>query len=291
MSETGFLKHGSPTERSHIILILLIASVILHWTGRKASGEGIPEPGLVFYGVVRNVLGGGSVRLTSGTLTWRLVPSGGGPAVLVSVPLTNINDQFSYVLQVPCEAPIAGFSLSANVLPLTATPVLYSRLQVEIDGVPAQFMQPSLTNFTVSAATRGRLERIDLVTAFQPTDSDGDGMPDAWECQYFGCNADPNQDVDGDGMSNLAEYRAGTDPTNAQSAFKFIDIQAAPQGGVELRWASVTNKRYSILRSTSLLGGFAELQRDVPATPPVNTFQDPDATGAGPYFYRLTVAY
>ena len=44
-------------------------------------------------------------------------------------------------------------------------------------------------------------------------DADGNGLPDWWEIQYFGTNGvDPNADPDGDGLSNLQEYQAGTDP-------------------------------------------------------------------------------
>ena len=50
-------------------------------------------------------------------------------------------------------------------------------------------------------------------------DIDNDGLPDAWEIQYFGSRTagDPNADSDGDGYSNLQEYLAGTDPLNANS--------------------------------------------------------------------------
>ncbi len=46
-------------------------------------------------------------------------------------------------------------------------------------------------------------------------DSDGDGLPDAWELEHFGnLSQGPDMDFDGDGASNLAEFDAGTDPTD-----------------------------------------------------------------------------
>ena len=49
----------------------------------------------------------------------------------------------------------------------------------------------------------------------QPTDTDGNGLPDLWEIHYFGqIGVDPNADPDGDGLSNLQEYQRHSDPTN-----------------------------------------------------------------------------
>ena len=48
-----------------------------------------------------------------------------------------------------------------------------------------------------------------------PTDVDNDGMPDAWEEQY-GLSldtADNNEDIDGDGYTNLEEYLNQTNPS------------------------------------------------------------------------------
>jgi hypothetical protein len=50
-------------------------------------------------------------------------------------------------------------------------------------------------------------------------DTDNDGMPDGWEVQY---NLDPlyndaNEDDDGDGFSNLKEYKRGTNPQDLSS--------------------------------------------------------------------------
>jgi hypothetical protein len=55
----------------------------------------------------------------------------------------------------------------------------------------------------------------------------GDGIPNGWKQQYGFDPFDPsmaNADPDGDGMSNLQEYLAGTDPTNSASAFRIISI-------------------------------------------------------------------
>ncbi|MEY4487521.1 MAG: hypothetical protein RIQ79_29 [Verrucomicrobiota bacterium] len=51
------------------------------------------------------------------------------------------------------------------------------------------------------------------VQASTPTDTDADGLPDAWEIQYFTNLAQtPTGDTDNDRNTNLAEYLAGTNP-------------------------------------------------------------------------------
>jgi PKD repeat protein/lysophospholipase L1-like esterase len=49
-----------------------------------------------------------------------------------------------------------------------------------------------------------------------------------WQMQYFGSltnpAAAPDADPDGDGQSNMAEYLAGTDPTNSASSFHIISV-------------------------------------------------------------------
>ncbi|MBN1674019.1 MAG: fibronectin type III domain-containing protein [Kiritimatiellae bacterium] len=60
-------------------------------------------------------------------------------------------------------------------------------------------------------------------------DSDGDGLPDEWEKQRLGGTAAaPGEDPDRDGLSNLEEYVAGTDPDEAGSCFT---VDARVSGG------------------------------------------------------------
>ena len=52
-----------------------------------------------------------------------------------------------------------------------------------------------------------------------PLDIDGDGMADSWELAHFPsltlAAILPGADADGDGVSNLLEYRLGRNPNNA----------------------------------------------------------------------------
>ncbi|HKX62924.1 MAG TPA: hypothetical protein VJS65_13785, partial [Verrucomicrobiae bacterium] len=83
---------------------------------------------------------------------------------------------------------------------------------------------------------------------------------------------------------------AGTDPKDARSQFAFISIGPASAGGIEIRWASVPGKVYTIQRSTELQAGFVDFKAGEPASSSgINLYHDPTATGAGPYFYKLRV--
>jgi uncharacterized repeat protein (TIGR02543 family) len=48
------------------------------------------------------------------------------------------------------------------------------------------------------------------------TDSNGNGLSDEWEARYPSC-VNPTADSDGDGVDNLHEYKAGTDPTKSDT--------------------------------------------------------------------------
>ena len=269
----------------------LLVPVTVFTLASPVAAEGISEPDLVLYGVVRNAADS-NVRVTTGTLTWKFAPIGGGIPVTLSVGLTNINDQFSYVLHIPCESYI-GSQITSNTLKLLATPSSYDRSGVTIAGdtaVRATLVLPALPVLVVSSTDRGRIEQVDLVVSLPLIDSDGDGIPDKWELAMGLDPLDPRDallDYDGDGLNNLAEYRSGTNPNESQSRFEILDIQGATGGGASIRWSSTPNKRYTILRSTDLLAGFKVLQKNVEATPPFNTFHDSSTSST--YFYRLKV--
>jgi len=79
-------------------------------------------------------------------------------------------------------------------------------------------------------------------------DTDGDGMPDAWESAH-GLNPfvnDANLDKDGDGLSNLQEYLTGTDPNDPDS---FLRVDASSDAlNVRLNFFAVAGRSYSVLQ-------------------------------------------
>jgi hypothetical protein len=271
-------------RRAWIFRFALLASLGAGLIDNLAA-EGIPEPSLVMYGVVRNTQDRDRLRIVFGNLTWVFQRTGGGAPFSVSATLTNINDQFSYVLRVPCETDISGFSPSTNALRLGSS---YTRGSVFFNTTnQAVLVDPLQASFSLSTIARGRIERVDLDISIVLEDLDGNGLPDAWERLFFGrTGIDPSADPDGDGLSNLDEYKAGTNPNDAQSQFRFVRVTPQAQG-VLIEWSSVTNRLYSVLRSPNILTGYQILASNRQATPPVNSYLDTTAVPPGPYFYLL----
>lgn len=125
-------------------------------------------------------------------------------------------------------------------------------------------------------------------------DSDDDGIPDGWEVAH-GLNPadslDAAQDFDGDGMSNLQEYQAGTDPMDPASVFRILSVTSDPGSGAALSFASVNGKRYRIEYNDNItsLAGWLVLQDDVIGTGAEIPITDPGAVGVSQRFYRAVL--
>lgn len=91
-----------------------------------------------------------------------------------------------------------------------------------------------------------------------------DGLPDDWVAQYFGsanASVNPSSDADGDGISNLNEFRLGTNPTNAASVLRFTSI--SPNS---LTWFATAYDLYEIQATTDFTNWFRAGNPVVPTT-------------------------
>ncbi len=77
----------------------------------------------------------------------------------------------------------------------------------DIDGEP-RWDDPSVAN-----TGGGSMPYFDIGSD-EFVDTDGDGLPDWWEAEYY---PDAGGDPDNDGLMNLAEYENGTEPDNLDS--------------------------------------------------------------------------
>lgn len=118
-------------------------------------------------------------------------------------------------------------------------------------------------------------------------DSDADGIPDGWEA-FYGLNknlADAGLDTDGDGLTNLQERVAHTDPTKSQSVLRVSAFQAAGAGNYTLTWQSVAGLNYRILTATTPAGPYMFLKNVSSAG---NGSTSTTVSGpAGRFFYRV----
>ena len=127
------------------------------------------------------------------------------------------------------------------------------------------------------------------------SDWDGNGLADSWERWYF-LNAggvDPEDDPDGDGLTNLGEFIAGCDPTDGGSYFSIKSMLCgeAPAlpgiSAIELRWPSAEGRAYTVKWSAAVAGPYSILESGIPATPPMNAYAVESAPPRG--FFKVIV--
>ena len=147
--------------------------------------------------------------------------------------------------------------------------------------VSANEFDPALSNNTASAVTTIYLDTI------------GDGIPDWWRQQCFGSGTTTNGsscascDPDDDGFSNLQEYLAGTDPTNAASA---LVITAITPNGADfiVSFTTVSGKTYELDWIDDLVTGtWTAVATNIAGTGGIVQITDPSAAAQPQRFYRV----
>lgn len=121
---------------------------------------------------------------------------------------------------------------------------------VEQVVLPAAFtglVEVSVWAHVIPQATQDFALVVTGVLTNQTDDADGDGMPEYWEQWHFaaGPPADASSDHDGDGVTDAAEYVAGTDPTNALSVLRWAGL-AGDAAGIQLTAPLAPGRRFDL---------------------------------------------
>lgn len=278
----------STTHVSRLTVVGALALLLL----APAAPAFPPAPHHVVYGTIRDELG---TPLAAGSATVVFETTSG--VVLTTSLVQGVEPGVNYSLVIPMDAGVTADLYKATAL----KPTVPFTMKVKIGGV--NYLPIQMQGQFAQLGKPGEKTRIDLTLG---ADTDGDGLPDAWEralIAALGGNltlADirPGDDDDGDGMTNLQEYLAGTYAFDKEDGFS-LKIERMEAGRPVLKFLAVRGRSYRIQSSTDLktwstISFEAVGQTTPPAT--VLTATDtrlrelraaPPVGVSGPAFYRV----
>ena len=206
-----------------------------------------PAPHHTIKGVVRDQFGN---PLTGEAANVILEP---GSGIALSTPVqADLQPGVNYRFEVPIDAGLAPGSYKRNAL----NPQAPFTLKVTIGSTI--YLPLEMTGSLASLGEPGGLTVINLTLG---VDSDGDGIPDAWEETLIQSGVDaslasivdvePDGDADRDGLSNYTEYIAGTYAFDPNDVFA-LEILDADQVRYLLRFLAIRGRSYAIESSLSL---------------------------------------
>jgi hypothetical protein len=124
-------------------------------------------------------------------------------------------------------------------------------------------------------------------------DEDNDGMPDDWETQNRldpTSSGDAAMEPDQDGVDNLSEFLANTDPHDATSQLRIVAIERNSPS-IRIQVSTVLDRTYRLQRATRLAAPavWTDLAEPLAGTGDVIEFIDSQALPGASFFYRVEV--
>jgi len=151
------------------------------------------------------------------------------------------------------------------------------------------------TAATVQGSYLGGSGTLGLTVLNTGTDDFGfyatDGIPDAWQVQYFGLNnplAEPTADATGTGQNNLFKYTAGLIPTDPTS--RFLTTVGFSAGHTLTLSPRLPDRSYTVQFSTDLTSWQTLTGATIQDNGQIRTLTDPDAVSTRK-FYRVQITY
>lgn len=200
------------------------------------------------------------------------------------------NDSASdFGVNVSASGELSGFAYGANIGWISFAPGGNPRVDWATGKLSGSVW--SANAGWISLGDEGQFVRIESLP--QPPDTDGDGLPDAWEIQLVGTLSALSGEVDNDhdGQTNLQEYLAGTDPFDENDFVGplrlFVDAS-----GRTLQFPTKVGYLYRIEQRSAFGSGNWSLAQSepLPGTGGTVSFAQPASGSSEPVFYRV-VAY
>ena len=225
----------------------------------SASRAFPPAPPHVIYGQVRDQYGV-PLSLANAQIIFSVEGTNGVQITGSIVP--NLEPGVNYRLSLPMDSGIAPDLYKPTAL----MPTVPFRIRVKIGSTTYLPMEMSVNYANLGKPAQST--RIDLTLG---VDANGDGLPDAWQqllIAMLGPSAliGPNDDADGDGISNLDEYLTGTYAFDPASGFRLELVRGA--GGTPLlEFMVIISRTYTVFGSTNLQT-WSPLEFKIPADGP-----------------------
>ena len=199
-------------------------------------------------------------------------------AVPGTILVTNNLWQARYFLA----GPRSRFGQGASLVMSNALPGQY---RITFGDVRFYQTPPPQTN------TLDSLQTVVFEGRYTMTDTNNNGMADAWEQQNFG-QVSPTRtqqtDTDNDGFTDYAEFIAGTNPQEVTSRLKLAAPLQLSNGSQRLEWSSVSGRAYRVEGSADGVS-WEPVSDWIRAASSTSVFTLPPPSPAGPYLFRLEV--
>lgn len=204
-----------------------------------------PAPPHRVFGLVRDEQGD-PLRNTGAEV---LLDAGGATLARATIS-TGIEPGVNYRLAVALDA-----GATADLYrPSAVRPTVPFRLRVRIGNVT--YLPIEMSGAANLLTRPGESSRVDLTLG---VDSDGDGLPDAWELalntatggQRSLADIRPEDDADADGLTNLQEYLAGTYAFDPADGFA-LAIRMLADGQALLDFTAIRGRSYAVHGSSDM---------------------------------------
>jgi hypothetical protein len=227
------------TTRSWVIVCL----VSLAFWGTTPAYP--PAPHHLFFGLVRDDMGAPMTMTETEVILETLAG-----AQFRTRLMPHLGPGMNYQLPVPMDAGLTADNYRPNAL----RPTVPFRMKVKIGSTI--YLPIEMTGSYAHVGEPAQRTRLDLTLGI---DSDGDGLPDAWEYALIAAlggnltlaDIRPEDDLDGDGLTNMQEYLAGTYAFDPEDGFR-LDLIDVENDRPLLEFLAIRGRSYTIEASPDL---------------------------------------